>query len=78
MVIKSLTRRETEVLLWAARGKTYAETATILSVAYSTIHSQMNSIKLKLDAVNVTHAVARGYEIGVLGLHTAEPMRPLA
>jgi DNA-binding CsgD family transcriptional regulator len=68
-----LSLRELEVLTWAARGKTYWETAQILGVSYAAIHNHINSLKLKLNAVNVTHAVARGYELGLIELRTAEP-----
>ena len=69
----TLSPREVEVLTWAAKGKTYWETARILGIAYGSVHSHVNSLKLKLNAVNNTHAVARGYELGLIGLHTAEP-----
>jgi DNA-binding CsgD family transcriptional regulator len=69
----TLSPRELEILTWAAKGKTYWETAQILGVSYSAIHTHINNLKLKLNAINVTHAVARGYEIGILELRTAEP-----
>jgi LuxR family transcriptional regulator of spore coat protein len=57
----------------AAKGKTYWETARILGIGYASVHTHMDSLKLKLNAANATHAVARGYELGILELHTAEP-----
>jgi LuxR family transcriptional regulator, transcriptional regulator of spore coat protein len=68
-----LSPRELDALTWAAKGKTYWETARILGIAYASVHSHINSLKLKLNAVNVTHAVARGYELGLIELRTAEP-----
>jgi DNA-binding CsgD family transcriptional regulator len=68
-----LSRRELETLTWAAKGKTYSETAQILDVSFATIHNHINSLKLKMNAVNITHAVARGYEMGILEFGTAEP-----
>ena len=62
-----------EVLTWAAKGKTYWETAAILGISYASVHSHINSLKSKMNAVNVAHAVARGYELGILELRTAEP-----
>jgi DNA-binding CsgD family transcriptional regulator len=69
----TLSPRELEILTWSAKGKTYWEIARILGIAYSSVHSHINSLRLKLNAVNVTHAVARGYELGLIELHTAEP-----
>jgi DNA-binding CsgD family transcriptional regulator len=69
----TLSPRELEILTWAAKGKTYWETARILGIGYASVHSHVNSLRLKLNAVNTTHAVARGYELGLIELHTAEP-----
>jgi DNA-binding CsgD family transcriptional regulator len=68
----TLSPRELETLTWAAKGKTYWETAQILGIGYSSVHTYVNSLKSKMNAVNVTHAVARGYELGILELHTAQ------
>jgi DNA-binding CsgD family transcriptional regulator len=76
--VQRLSPRELETLTWAAKGKTYWETAQILGIKYSSIHSHINSLKLKMNAVNVAHAVALGYEIGVLELRTAEPRLMMA
>ncbi len=69
----TLSPRELDALRWAAKGKTYWETAAILGVSYASVHTYINSLRLKMNAVNVTHAVARGYELGILELCTAEP-----
>jgi LuxR family transcriptional regulator, quorum-sensing system regulator BjaR1 len=69
----TLSPRELDALTWAAKGKTYWETAAILGIAYASVRSHVNSLKLKLNAVNMTHAVARGYELGLIELRTAEP-----
>ncbi len=70
---ETLSPRELEILTWAAKGKTYWETARILGIAYASVHSHVNSLRLKLNAVNTTHAVARGYELRFLEVRTAEP-----
>lgn len=75
--VKMLSARELEVLTWAAKGKTYIETAMILGITQNTVHAHMNSLKLKLNAMNVTHAVALGYESGLLSLRMVEPMAHL-
>jgi DNA-binding CsgD family transcriptional regulator len=69
----TLSPRQLEILTWAAKGKTYWETAAILSITYASVHSHINCLKLKMNAVNLTHAVARGYELGLIELHTAKP-----
>jgi DNA-binding CsgD family transcriptional regulator len=69
----TLSPRELEALTWAAKGKTYWETAAILGVSYASVHTYINSLRSKLNAVNTTHAVARGYELGLIELRTAEP-----
>jgi DNA-binding CsgD family transcriptional regulator len=68
-----LSPRELEALTWAAKGKTYWETSKIIGVSYPSVHNYIGSLKLKLNATNVTHAVALGYELGILELRTAEP-----
>jgi LuxR family transcriptional regulator of spore coat protein len=69
----TLSPRELEILTWAAKGKTYWEIARILGIAYASVHTHIDRIRLKLNAVNTTHAVARGYELGLIELCTAEP-----
>jgi len=69
----TLSPRELEILTWAAKAKTYWEIARILEIAYASVRSHINSLRLKLNAVNTTHAVARGYELGLIDLHTTEP-----
>ena len=69
----SLSPRELEILAWAAKGKTYWETAQIIGISYASVHTYINSLRLKLSAANMPHAVARGYELGLIELGTAEP-----
>lgn len=68
-----LSPRELEILFWSAKGKTYWEIARILGISYASVQSRINTLKLKLNSVNTTHAVARGYELGLIVLGTAEP-----
>jgi DNA-binding CsgD family transcriptional regulator len=63
---RTLSAREFEALTWAAKGKTYWETAAIIGVSYASVHGYVDSLKLKMGAANITHAVARGYELGIL------------
>ena len=61
-----LTRRETQVLLWAARGKTVWETSAILDLSARTVETYLKTCCRKLGAANKTHAVAIGLECGAI------------
>lgn len=61
-----LTRREAQVLLWIAEGKTAWETGLILGVSESTVTAHAKSAMLKLDAATRPHLVARGFVVGIL------------
>lgn len=53
-----LSRREKDVLQWAAAGKTMWEVSEILSLAEKTVEHYMATARKKLGAVNTTHAVS--------------------
>lgn len=53
-----LTRREREVICYAAIGCTDPEIAHIMGISAQTIKNHMCSIRIKLQARNRTHAVA--------------------
>ncbi|MGP4727196.1 helix-turn-helix domain-containing protein [Agrobacterium deltaense] len=55
---KRLTRREKEVLLWAARGKTAWETAVILNISRTTVLSHLKNTRCKLDTTNGPQTIA--------------------
>lgn len=61
----SLTDRERECLLWAAEGKTTADTAIILGISERTVIFHLQNAARKLDVCNrpqaVARAVAQGY-----------------
>jgi hypothetical protein len=42
-------------------------------ISYASIHTRITNLRLKMNAASIAHAVARGYEIGILELRTAEP-----
>jgi len=56
--IVDLTRRETEVLQYAAAGKTNWEISRILSLSENTVIDYVKSAMRKLGSVNRTHAIA--------------------
>lgn len=61
-----LTDRERDVLSWAARGKTSAETADILKISEQTVEGYVRNALAKLNATNKTHAVAKGIYLGII------------
>lgn len=56
---KALTHRETEVLGWAAAGKSYWEIATILGISERTVRFFMTNARRKLNVVSNSQAVAQ-------------------
>jgi len=52
-----LTKREREVLSYAARGFSAAETGEALEVSRRTVEVHIRSAKLRLNAKSITHAV---------------------
>ncbi len=56
---QSLTRREADVLRWAARGKTAWETAKILGLSEKTVTFYTGNICTKLKVATKTQAVAK-------------------
>ena len=63
-----LTAREKEVLAWAARGKTVADTAQILGISPETVEGFVKQALRKLDASNKTHGVAKSIALGLIDL----------
>ena len=66
--IVPLTAREKEVLAWAARGKTVADTAQILGISPETVEGFVKQALRKLDASNKTHGVAKSIALGLIDL----------
>lgn len=62
----ALTPRECEVLHWVRQGKTNAEIAAILGVAYKTVKNQVQSILVKLRVNNRAQAVASAIQRGLI------------
>ena len=63
-----LTAREREVMAWAARGKTVADTAQILAISPETVEGFIKQALRKLDASNKTHGVAKSIALGIIDL----------
>lgn len=62
-----LARREAEVLLWTAEGKTAWEVGRILGITEGTVRAHLAHVLDKLRAANKPHAVARGFVAGIIG-----------
>ena len=58
-----LTRREREVLLWVARGKSNREIAAVLYVAPGTIRKHLDNVYDKLGVSNRAGAVGRAFSM---------------
>lgn len=61
-----LTRRQSEVLSWAAQGKTDWEIAAILNVSEHTVDKYMRQIRESLNAVNRTTAIVMAMRNGLI------------
>jgi DNA-binding CsgD family transcriptional regulator len=62
--VESLTERETEILVWVARGKTNKEIAALLVVSPHTVRTHLEHTYGKLRVHTRTAAVARAFESG--------------
>ncbi len=60
------TDRENEVLYWASMGKTYAEIASIVGIAVSTIKFHMGNAVRKLQVANARQAIRLGVELDLI------------
>jgi len=61
-----LTKRETEILTWVARGKTYWETGQILTIQEDTVKKYMQRIFAMLQVNNQPHAIAKAIINGLI------------
>lgn len=55
----NLTPREKECIYWIACGKTAEEAAIIMGISRRTVRFHIENILFKLNATNMTHAVAK-------------------
>lgn len=63
-----LTGREMQVLEALSRGRTFAQIATELDTGLQTVKTQCARLRSKLEAHDQAHAVALGYQQGLLTL----------
>lgn len=64
----TLTVREKECLLWAARGKTASETALIMGITDHTVKAHLMHAAQKLDATNKTQAVVKAIYLQLIAV----------
>ena len=61
-----LTRREAEVLTWAAVGKTDGDIATILNISEDTVDTHMRRMFRKFDCHNRVMAASKAISYGLI------------
>jgi LuxR family transcriptional regulator, quorum-sensing system regulator SinR len=64
--LNAITRRELEVLTWSAEGKTISEIAASMQRSQDTVKFHLNSARVKLQAHNRIHAVAKAVRAGLV------------
>lgn len=60
-----LSAREREILLWACRGKTFADITSIVGLSSHSVKTYLDHSRFKLNAVNITHAAAVAVATGI-------------
>ncbi|MDZ4372786.1 MAG: helix-turn-helix transcriptional regulator [Phenylobacterium sp.] len=71
-----LTRREIQVLKWAAAGKTDAEIASLVTISLPTVRFHLKNASRKLGAGGRSQAIQRAATFGYIGAAAASgPMR---
>jgi DNA-binding CsgD family transcriptional regulator len=61
-----LSKREEECLIWAARGKTYHDIASLLNLSFASVKTYLDTARHKLSCINLTHAVAVAIATGII------------
>jgi LuxR family transcriptional regulator, quorum-sensing system regulator CinR len=62
----SLSLREEQCLMWAARGKTYEEIGEITNLSFHSVRSHLDLARHKLRGANLTHTVAIALASGII------------
>ena len=61
-----LTQRQEQALFIVASGYSIDECAEIMSISRSAVEKLLQKAKIKLEAVNLRHAIYRAAKIGVI------------
>lgn len=64
--VPHITPREMEVIHWMAEGKTASEIGIILSLSEHTVTRHAWTVRIKLNAVNGMHLVAKAIRSGII------------
>jgi DNA-binding NarL/FixJ family response regulator len=70
--VRALTAREIDVLAQIAKGLSHAETAKVLTISQSTVHSHLENIYKKLKVSSRVEAIAVGRRTGLIETPRAE------
>ena len=62
----SLSERETEVLKWAAEGKSMQDTADILKISQHSVRTYLQNCQRKLSGANKLHTVVLAIRAGII------------
>ena len=62
----TLSRREEQCLIWAARGKTHQEIADIVGLGPTSVRTHLDTARHKLRCINLTQAVGVAVATGVI------------
>lgn len=66
--VSPLSEREKEVLNWVGQGKSSWDISVILGISERTVKFHVDNIKIKLNAVSRSHAVAIALDLGLISL----------
>jgi DNA-binding CsgD family transcriptional regulator len=61
-----LTLREKTVLQYVANGRNYAECAEILELSQFSVHEAAKSMRQKIGAKNISHAIAIAFRENIV------------
>ena len=70
-----MSAREHECLSLAAQGKTYRDIGSIVGLSFATVKTYLDTARYKLDAINLTHAVAKAITLGIIAIEIREQER---
>lgn len=65
VLLRTLSAREEEVLLWVSEGKTNVDISKILAVSLFTVKNHLQRIMDKLNAANRTEAAVKYHQMGL-------------
>lgn len=65
---KSLSERERDVLIYIANGVNPVKTADSLGITENTVCKHLSNVRIKLNARNTTHAVAKAISRKIINL----------